>query len=147
MGGELGDPCWGEEEEDRPSTSSGMGTTTTDGTPQPVLPRGAWDGEMYREQRAHDEGTTQRGTRALGMHLFSNATFLSSSDAASAYPLRMRVVNLNWEKVRRITMAFIPQVEAKFLETQKGREVRAELLQRILPVVFLMDIMTSHRGL
>jgi len=121
---------------DPPSPSSGMDTTSTDGPPQSVLLQGGWDGEMYRQQSAHVEGTMQRATRVLGMHLYSDATVLSSSGALSAYPLRMRVVNVNTEQVRWVTLAFIPQMEAKFLETRKGSEVRAELLQRILHVVF-----------
>ena len=150
MAVELGDLCWGEDEENPavnpPSPSSGMDTASTDGTPQSILLRGAWDGEMYREQRAHVEGTIQRGTRVLGMHLYSDATVLSSSGAVSAYPLRMRVVNINTEQVRWVTLAFIPQVEAKFLETRKGSEVRSELLQRILHVVFRRSMLASHRG-
>ena len=34
-----------------------------------------------------------------------------------------------------MTLAYIPQVEAKFFETRKGHEVRAELLQRISHLV------------
>ena len=101
---------------------------------------------MYQEQRARVDGTMQRGTRVLGMHLYSNATVLSSSGAVLAYPLRMHVVNINTEQVWWVTLAFIPQVMAKFLKTQEGSQGRAELLQRILHVVLRRSMLASHRG-
>jgi len=66
--------------------------------------------------------------KVLAMHLYSEATFLSSSGAVSAYPLRMRVVNVNSKDVRWMTLAYIPQIEVKFVETRKGQKVRSELL-------------------
>ena len=45
-----------------------------------------------------------------------------------------------------MTLAYIPQVESKFLETRKGHEVRAKLLQRILHRVFRTCMVASHRG-
>jgi len=104
MGVELRDLCWGKDEDNPavnpPSPSSGMDTASTDEIPQSVQLRGAWDAEMYREQRAHVEGTMQWGKRVLGMHLYSDATIFSSKGGISAYPLRMRVVNINFEQVR-----------------------------------------------
>jgi len=44
-----------------------------------------------------------------------------------------------------MTLADIPQVEAKFVETRKGQEVRSELLQRILRIVFRRSVLASHR--
>jgi len=41
---------------------------------------------------------------------------------------------------------YIPQVEAKFLETRKGQEVRSELLQRNLHIVFRRSVLANHRG-
>jgi len=58
----------------------------------------------------------------------------------------MRVVNINSKDVRWMTLAYIPQVEAKFVETRKGQEVRSELLQRILYIVFRRSVLASHRG-
>jgi len=49
--------------------------------------------------------------------------------------------------VRWVTLAYIPQVEAKFLETMRGQEVRAELLQRILHVVFRTSLLADHDGM
>jgi len=43
----------------------------------------------------------------------------------------MRVANINTKDVRRVTLAVIPQVESKIVETRKGHEVRSELLQQI----------------
>jgi len=64
----------------------------------------------------------------------------------SAYPLRMRVININTDELRWVTLAYIPHAEAKFLETMKGQEVRAELLHRILNVVFRKSLLLSHDG-
>ena len=134
---ELGDLCWGP-----PPSPADNGVEG----PQSVLLRGSWDGEMYREQQAHVEGTMHEDTRVLAMHLYSDATVLSSSGAVSAYPLRMRVVNINTKDVRWVTLAYIPQVESKFIKTRKGHEVRSELLQRILHLVFRGSVLASHRG-
>ena len=134
---ELGDLCWG-----AAPSPAGNGVEA----PQSTLLRGSWDGEMYREQHAHVQGTMPEDTRVLAMHLYSDATVLSSSGAVSAYPLRMRVVNVNTKDVRWMTLAYIPQVEAKFVETRKGQEVRSELLQRILHIVFRRSVLASHRG-
>jgi len=119
--------------------------TTDDSVPDTVL-RGAWDGEMYKEQHYHMQGTTRQGTRVLGLHVYSDSTVLSSSGAVSAYPLPMRIVNNINKEVRWVMLAYIPQVESKFLETGKGHEVRAELLQRILHIVFRTCMVASHRG-
>jgi len=101
---------------------------------------------MYKEQHYHVQGTMRQGTRVLGLHLYSDSTVLSSSGAVSAYPLRMRIfININKE-VRWMMLVYIPQVESKFLETRKGHEVSAELLQRILHLFFLTCMMASHRG-
>jgi len=134
---ELGDLCWG-----AAPSPAGNGMEA----PQSTQLRGSWDGEMYREQHAHVQGTMPEDTRVLAMHLYSDATVLSSSGAVSAYPLRMRIVNVNTKNVRWMTLAYIPQVEAKFLETRKGQEVRSELLQRILHIVFRRSVLASHRG-
>jgi len=134
---ELGDLCWGP-----PPSPADNGVEG----PQSVLLRGSWDGEMYREQQAHVEGTMHEDTRVLTMHLYSDATVLSSSGAVSAYPLRMRVVNINTKDVRWVTLAYIPQVESKFIKTRKDHEVRSELLQRILHLVFRGSVLASHRG-
>ena len=91
---------------------------------------------MYKEQHYHVQGTMRQGTRVLGLHLYSDSTVLSSSGAVSAYPLRMRIVNSINKEVRWVMLAYIPQVESKFLEMVKGHEVRAELLQLILHIVF-----------
>jgi len=134
----MGDLCWGEE------VQATMDAGTDD--PQSMLLRGVRDGEMYRQQRAHVESTMKEGTRVLAMDLYSDATVLSSSGAVSAYPLRMRVANIETEEVRWATLLYIPQVESKFLETRKGQEVRSELLQRILHLVFRRNVLASHRG-
>ena len=115
-------------------------------TPDTVLCN-AWDGEMYKRQKEHVEGTLHPGTRALGFYLYSDSTVLRSSVAVSEYSLRMRVININTDKVRWVTLAYIPQVEAKFLETMRGQEVRAELLQRILHVVFRTSLLADHDGM
>ena len=119
--------------------------TTNDSVPDTVL-RGAYDGEMYKEQHYHVQGTMRQGTRVLGLHPYSDSTVLSSSGAVSANPLRMRIVNNINKEVRWVTLAYIPKVESKFLETRKGHEVRAELLQRILHLVFRTCMVASHRG-
>jgi len=122
-------------------TSTELSTTT----PDTVLCN-AWDGEMYKRRKEHVEGTLHPGTRVLGFYLYSDSTFMSSSGAVSACPLRMRVININTDKVRWVTPAYIPQVEAKFLVTMRGQEVRAELLQRILHVLFRTSLLESHDG-
>jgi len=106
----------------------------------------AWDGEMYKRQQEHVDGTVHPGTRVLGFYMYSDSTVLLSSGAVSAYPLRMRGVNINADDVRWVSLAYIPQAEAKFLETMKGQEVRAELLQRILHVAFWTSLLASHDG-
>jgi len=111
--------------------------------PDTVL-RNAWDGKMYKNREEHVDGTVHLRTRVLGFYIYSDATALSSSGAVSSYLLRMRVVNINTSEVQWITLAFISQVEAKFLETMKGQEVRAELLQRILHVVFRTSLKAAH---
>jgi len=45
-----------------------------------------------------------------------------------------------------VTLAYIPQVEAKFLETRNSHEVRAELLQRISRFFFRTCMIASSRG-
>lgn len=132
--------CWGPPPADE-SMSSG-----TEGAAQPTLLTGVWDGEMFKEQAAHVRGTMRAGTRVLGLHLYSDSTVLSGSGAVSAYPLRMRVVNVNTDKEQWMTIAYIPQVEGKFFETRKGQEVRSELLQRVLHLAFRSAIQASHRG-
>jgi len=119
--------------------------TADDSVPDTVL-RVALDGEMYKEQLYHLRGTKRQGTRVLGLHLYSDSTVLSSSGAVSAYPLRMRIVDNINKEVRWVTLAYIPQVESKFLGTRKGHEVRAELLQRTLQLVFRTCMVASHRG-
>lgn len=52
------------------------------------------------------------------------------------YPLHMRVFNVNTKSVRLMTLACIPHVQAKFVETRKIQEERSELLQRTLRIVF-----------
>jgi len=111
-----------------------------------VLLRGSCDGKMYREHRAHVEGTMHEDTRVLAMHLYSDSTALSSSGAVSAYLLRMRVVNINTKDVRWVTLAFIPQVESQFIKTRNGHEVRFEMLQLILHLIFRGSVLASHRG-
>jgi len=71
---ELEEQCW----EPAPSPAD----NGVEG-PQSVLLRGIWDEEMYREQQAHVEGTMHEDTRVLAMHLYSDATVLSSSGAVS----------------------------------------------------------------
>lgn len=88
---------------------------------KPFVLRGFWDGEMLAELAAHVEGAMREGAKTLGLHLYSNATVLSSSRAVSAYPLLMRVVNINTSADRFVTVACIPQVEGMFLETRKGQ--------------------------
>jgi len=130
-------------EHDAGSIDASTGASMT--APDTVLCN-AWDGEMYKRQKEHVDGTLHPGTRVLGFYMYSDSTVLSSSGAVSAYPLRMRVININTDEVRWVTLAYIPQVEAKFLETMKGQEVRAELLQRILHVVFRTSLLASHDG-
>ena len=48
--------------------------------------------------------------------------------------------------MRWVTLAYIPQVQEKFLETMRGQEVGAELLQRILHIVFRTSLLESHDG-
>lgn len=117
----------------------------TDGA-QSTLLRGTWTGEMYQEQAAHVAATMRAGTRMLVLHLYSDATVLSDSGAVSAYPLRMRIVNVNTKKERWLTVAYIPQVEGKFLDKRKAQEVRSDLLQRVLHLTFRNTIQASHRG-
>jgi len=133
--------CCADHESGSMDTSTDPGTTTRE-----TVLCNAWDEEMYKRQKAHVEGTLHPGTRVLGFYLYSDSTVLSSSGDVSAHPLRMRVINLNTDKVRWVTLEYIPQVEAKFLETMRGQEVRAELLQRILHVVFRTSLLASHDG-
>ena len=125
--------------------ASSMDPDASTTKPDTVL-RNTWDGEMYKKQEEHVDGTLHPGTRVLGFYICSDATVLSSSAAVSAYPPRMQVVNINTDEVRGTTLEFIPQVEANFLETMEGQEVRAELLQRILHVVFRTSLKASHGG-
>jgi len=89
---------------DHESGSMDTSTDPSKTTPDTVLCN-AWDGEMYKRQKEHVEGTLHPGTRLLGFYLYSDSTFLSSSGAVSAYPLRMRVININTDKVRWVTLA------------------------------------------
>jgi len=124
MGVEFRNPCWGKDEEYPPSPSSGTPRKTTDNPPTLLfLLRGAWEAKMCREQRAHVEGTTQQGTRVLGMHLYTDATVPSSSGAVLDYPLRIWKVNGSMEQLRSVTLVIIHQLEAKFLETRRSSEV------------------------
>jgi len=84
--------------------------------------------------------------RVLGFYIYSDSTVLSNSGAVSAYPLRMRVININTDEVRWVTLTYIPQAKAKFLENMKGQEIRSELLQRILHVLFRTSLLESHTG-
>jgi len=88
----------------------------------------------------------KKSTRVLAMHIYPDATVLSSSGAISAYPLRMRVADINTKAVRWATLAYMPQIESTFLETRKGQEVRSELLQRIFHLVFRRSVLASHLG-
>jgi len=45
-----------------------------------------------------------------------------------------------------VTLPYIPQVEAKSLETRKSHEVHAELLQRICLLAFRTCMVVSHSG-
>ena len=101
---------------------------------------------MYKQQQEHVDGTLHPGKRVLRFYLYSNATVLSSSGAVSAYLLRMRVINIDTDEVRLVTLAYISQVENKVLETMKGQEVRSELLRRIIHVVFRTSLLASHDG-
>jgi len=120
-------------------------TDSSTTTPDTVL-CSAWDEEMCKRQKEHFEGTLHPGRRVLGFFLYSDSTFLSSSGAVSAYPLRMRVININTDGVRWVAQAYIRQVDAKFLETKRGQVVRADLLQRILHVVFRTSLLEIHDG-
>jgi len=45
-----------------------------------------------------------------------------------------------------MTLTYIPQVEAKLVETPQGQDVRSELLQRIIRIVFRRSVLASHRS-
>ena len=134
---ELGDLCWG---------AAPWPARNGVEEPQSTLLRCSWDGERYREQHTYVQGTMPEDTRVLAMHLYSEATVLSSSGAVSAYPLRMRVVIVNTKHVRWMTHAYIPQVEVRFVETSKVQEERSGLLQLISHIVFPRSVLASHRG-
>jgi len=96
-----GDLYWGP----TPSTEAeAQSMETSTNAPKKAL-RGAWNGEMYKEQNDHVQGTLSSGTRVLGLHLYSDSTVLSNSGAVSAYPLRMRVINTTTKEVRWVTVA------------------------------------------
>lgn len=97
-------------------------------------------------QAAHLRGTMRAGTRVLGLQFNSDSTVISGRGAVSAYPLRMRVVNVDTDKERWITIAYIPQVQGKVFETRKGQEGRSEQLQRVLHIAVRGAIQASHRG-
>lgn len=143
------DLYWGDEPADDEMTggSTGGAGCSQNGA-EPTLLRGVWDGEMFKEQAAHVQGTMPEGTKVLGLHIYSDATVLTRSGAVSAYPLRMRVVNVSpsGSTERWVTIAYIPQVAGKFLDTRKGQEVRSELLQRVLHLAFRSCIQASHTG-
>lgn len=111
----------------------------------PVL-RNGWDGEMFAEHRRPVIGTISTTCRVLGLHIYSDATVLSGSGAVSAYPLRMRILSHKSKQERWVTLAFIPQVAGSFLDSDKGQDVRAQLLQRILHVVVRTCMQASHEG-
>jgi len=58
----------------------------------------------------------------------------------------MRVVHNTNKDVRRVTLAYIWEFTSKFLETHEGHEVRAEVLRRILHLVFRTCMMENHCG-
>jgi len=96
-----GDLYWGT----APSTEAeAQSMETSTNAPKKAL-RGAWNGEMYKEQNDHVQATLPSGTRVLGLHLYSDSTVLSNSGAVSAYPLRMRVINITTKEVRWVTVA------------------------------------------
>lgn len=135
-----GDMFWGGAPTDQPWECSltgrnpGAACGVAEGA-QSTLLRGVWDGERFKEQVAHEQGTMSAGTKVLGLHVYSDETVLSRSGAVSAYPLRMRVANTNPNGTieRWVTVAYIPKVAGKILEARAGQEVRSKLLQRVLP--------------
>jgi len=133
---ELGDLCW------RVAPSPAVNGVET---PHSALLRGIWDGEMYRERTSTSRALCRRA-QEYWRCTYTRKLLYSRSGAVSAYPLRTRVVNVNTKDVRWKTLAYIPQVEAAFLETRKGQEVRSELLQRILHILFRRSVLASHRG-
>lgn len=123
--------------------SDGEMVGDTDGA-QSTLLRGTWNGEMYKEQAAHVAASMRAGTRMLVLHLYSDDTVLSDSGAVSAYPLRMRIANVNTKMERWETLAYIPRVAGRLLDKRKAQEVRSELLQRVLHLTFRNTIQASH---
>jgi len=140
------DLYWGRPSRTGKDASSADAITGASKTSPHTVLRNAWDGEMYKQQQEHVDGTLHPGKRVLRFYLYSNATVLSSSGAVSAYLLRMRVINIDTDEVRLVTLAYISQVENKVLETMKGQEVRSELLRRIIHVVFRTSLLASHDG-
>lgn len=88
---------------------------------QPRL-RDSWDGAMYQEHLRHVHATISRTTRVLGLHIYSDATVVSSRGAVSAYPLRMRIMNNRSKRERWITLAYIPRLLSRFLNTTRGHK-------------------------
>jgi len=144
LSAQFEDLNWGPSSSTEHDAGSMDASTDASTTARDTVLRNAWDTEIYKRQKEHVDGTLHPGTRVLGFYVYSDSTVLSSSGAVSAYPLRMRVININTDEVRWVTLAYIPQVEAKILETIKGREVHGELLQRILHVANVL--MGDFRG-
>jgi len=132
--------------------TSGSSSATSSADPHPNTTKAdtllgkTWDGELFKQQREYVTCTLPSGPRVLGLYLYTDATVLSSSGAVSACPLRMRIVNVNSSEKRWFTLVYIPQVETKILDTQKGQKRRSKLLQRILHVVFRTHVKASHDG-
>lgn len=134
------DLCW-----EPPPATSPILDSSAGAAAQPLL-RGAWDGEMYQKHAAHVRATMDNGTQVLVLHLYSDSTVLSGSGAVSAYTLLMRIVNINAKVEQWVTIAYIPQVVGKFMDTSGGHEVRSELLQRVLHLTLRTAIQASHSG-
>lgn len=86
------------------------------------------------------------GSQIMRLHLYSDATLLSITGAVPAYLLRMRIIDVNTRTERSVTVAYIPQVKGKLLETCKGQEARSENLQRVLLLTFRTLFPASHCG-
>jgi len=94
---------WGPSSSTEHDAGSMDASTDASTTARDTVMRNAWDAEMYKRQKEHVDGTLHPRKRVLGFYVYSDSTVLSSSGAVSAYPLRMRVININTDKVRWVT--------------------------------------------
>eukprot|EP00170_Pyropia_yezoensis_P006818 contig_27790_g6840 len=120
-----------------------------DGPAHPTVMRETpFDGDAFRLNEKHV--VTQHGPDSfvLGVHLFSDASHISESGAHKLYPLRARLINDVAGEAVWLTLAYIPVIskQKEASADDRARQRRADLLQRVLYLVFRSTMLASYEG-